>query len=191
MSFQRITISGSMRSSRNSAASASRKTRSPSSSSDFSSTSALLDPGHPLQVRAREGELLDRLHDDRALLHRVLRRQLDAVEAEQVGCLLEVVDDVVDLGREEVDVLAVERGQVLGVEERDQLAHDRVAGGLGRLHLLLRDAGVGVLAETAFDQARDLERVFAGRREEGEELGGAWGQGDLHAGGRLTHWRHL
>ena len=41
---------------------------------------------------------------------------LDAVEAEQVGRLLEVVDDVVDLGRELVDVLAVERRQVLRVE---------------------------------------------------------------------------
>ena len=172
MSFQRITISGSMRSSRKSAASASRKTRSPSSSSDFSSTSVCLDPAHPLQVGAGERELLDRLHDDRALLHRVPRRQLDAVEAEQVGRLLEVVDDVVDLGREEVDVLAVERGQVLGVEERDQLAHDRVARRLGRLHLLLRDAGVRVLAETALDEARDLEGVFARRGEEGEELGG-------------------
>ena len=163
MSFQRITISGSMRSSRNSDASASRRTRSPWSSSDFSSTSACWTPRHPLQVRARDRELLDRLDDDRALLDRVPRRQLDAVEAEQVGRLLEVVDDVVDLGREHVDVLAVERRQVLGVEERDQVARDRVARGLGRLHLLLRHTRVRVLAEAALDEARDLERVLTRR----------------------------
>ena len=117
MSFQRITINGSMRSSRKSEASASRRTRSPWSSSDFSSTRAFWTPLHPLQVVARRGELLDGLDDDRALLDSVAGRHLDAVEAEQVGRLLEVVDDIVDLGCELVDVLAVERGQILGVEQ--------------------------------------------------------------------------
>ena len=60
---------------------------------------------------------------------------LDPVEPEQVADLLDVVDDVVELGRELVDVLAVERRHVLRVEERDQLACDLVAGRLGRLHV--------------------------------------------------------
>ena len=111
-------------------------------------------------------ELLARADDDRALLDGVARRHLDAVEAEQVGRLLEVVDDVVDLGREQVDVLAVERRDVLRVEERDEVARDRVAGRLDRLDLLLRDAGVRVLAEAALDEPRDLERVLAGLAEE-------------------------
>ena len=60
--------------------------------------------------------------------------------------------------------------QVLGVEEHDQIAGDVVARCLGRLHLLLRDAGVRVLAEAALDEPRDLERVFARAREEDEEF---------------------
>ena len=98
--------------------------------------------------------------------HGVPRRQLDPVEAEEVGGLLEVVDDVVDLGRELEDVLAVEGRDVLRVEERDQLARDRVAVRLLRLHLLLRDARVRMLAEAALDEARGLERVLAGAGEQ-------------------------
>ena len=44
--------------------------------------------------------------------------------------------------------------------------------GLLRLHLLLRDAGVRMLAETPLDESRDLECVLAGLAEEREELGG-------------------
>ena len=45
-----------------------------------------------------------------------------------------------------------------------------VARGLGRLHLLLRDPRVRVLAEATVDEPRDLERVLAGAGEEHEEL---------------------
>ena len=136
-------------------------------------------------------ELLHRLDDDRALLDGMARRHLDAVEAEQVGGLLEVVDDVVDLGRELVDVLAVERRQVLRVEQDDEIAGDAVARRLGRLHLLLRDAGVRMLAEAALDEARDLERVLARAREEHEEFGRPGGEGDLHRTRTLTNGRHV
>ena len=108
--------------------------------------------------------------DEPGLLDGVLRRQLDAVEAEQVGGLLELVDDVVDLDREHVDVVAVERRQVLRVEQLDEIVRDAVADGLRRLHLLLRDARVRVLTEAAVDEPRDLERVLAGLGEEHEEL---------------------
>ncbi len=118
-------------------------------------------------------------------------RHLDAVEAEQVGCLFEVVDHVVDLGRELVDVLAVERRQVLRVEQDDEVAGDRVACRLGRLHLLLGDAGVRMLAKAALDEVRHLEGVLARAREEHEEFGRLGGEGDLHGRRTLTNWRHV
>src|ERR1044072_8102006 len=102
-SFQRITISGSIRSSRKSAAIASWTTRSPSSSSRFSSTSGSWVPPRAFtraSAAARGGRL-----------------PLDPVEPEQVADFLDVVDDVVELRRELVDVLAVERGHVLRVQE--------------------------------------------------------------------------
>ena len=120
--------------------------------------------------------------DDRALLHGVARGQLDPVEAEEVGGLLQVVDDVVDLGRELEDVLAVEGRDVLRVEERDQLARDRVAVRLLRLHLLLRDARVRMFAEASLDETRGLERVLAGAGEQVEELLGARRESDLMGG---------
>ena len=115
---------------------------------------------------------------------RVTRRELDPVEAEQVRGLLEVVDDVVDLGGQQVDVLTIERRQVLGVEQRDQIAGDRVSLGLGGLHLLLRHARVRVLLEAAIDEPGYLERVHARLREEGVELARPRGQGEAHGGAR-------
>ena len=100
----------------------------------------------------------------------MLRRQVDPVEAEQVGGLLELVDHVVDLDREHEDVVAVEGRQVLGVEELDEIARDPVALRLGGFDLLLGDARVRVLTEAAIDEPRDLERVLAGLGEEHEEL---------------------
>ena len=126
------------------------------------------------------GELLAGPDDDRALLYGVPCGQLDSVEAEHVRGLLEVVDDVVDLGRELEDVLAVEGGDVLRVEEGDQLARDHVAGLFLRLHLLLRNARVRVLTEAALDEPRGLEGVLAGPGEELEELLGTRGEADLH-----------
>ena len=161
MSFQRMTISGSIRSSRNSEASASRRIWSPSSSSLLELDERLLHAAHALEVLARDRELLAGADDDRALLHGVARGKLDAVQAEEIRGLLQVVDHVVDLGRELEDVLAVEGRDVLRVEERDQLARDCVAVRLLCLHLLLRDARVRMLAEAALDEARGLERVLA------------------------------
>jgi hypothetical protein len=48
----------------------------------------------------------------------------DAVQHDQVGCGLHAVHAVVELGRQTVDVLAVERGDERGVH----LEHDRVGG---------------------------------------------------------------
>jgi hypothetical protein len=81
----------------------------------FDLDEGILDAPHPFQVVAGDGELLAGLDDDPALLDRVARRHLDAVEAEESRRLLEVVDDIVDLGREEVDVFPVEGRDVLRV----------------------------------------------------------------------------
>ena len=62
-----------------------------------------------------------------------------------------------------IDVVAVERRQVLRVEQGDELACDRVALRLLRLDLLLRDPRVRVLAEAPLDEARNLERVLRRR----------------------------
>ena len=70
-----------------------------------------------------------------------------------------------------VDVLAVERRDVLRVQELDQVARDRVALVLSRLHLSLDDRRVRVLAEAPFDQPRGFERVRARLREQVVELG--------------------
>ena len=51
-----------------------------------------------------------------------LHRTADLVEREEVGRVLDEVDDVVDRLRELVDVLPVERGDVLRVQELDDLA---------------------------------------------------------------------
>jgi hypothetical protein len=53
--------------------------------------------------------MADRCREDPRLLDGLTGRRLDAVELEQVGRLLDVVDDVVDRRREREDVLAVER----------------------------------------------------------------------------------
>ena len=118
-------------------------------------------------------------------------QRLDAVEAEQVRCLLEVVDDIVDLGRELVDVLAVEWRQVLRVEELDQVARDLIARGFGRFDLILRHAGVGMLVEPPLDESRDVEGVSPGPGEEDVELGGAGCELDLHVAGRTLIDRGL
>ena len=140
----------------------------------------LLDAAETLEPRQRDRQLLDRLDEDAALLDGVPRRRLDAVELEQVADLLDVVDDVVELGRELVDVLAVERRHVLRVQQRDQLARDLVAGRLGRLHVRLGDRGVGVLAEACLGLPGSLERVRAGAGEEVVELGRTGDEAQAH-----------
>ena len=66
---------------------------------------------------------------------RLLHRRLDLVEAEVVGDLLGVVDDVVERGGQRVDVLAVDRGDEGLVEAPDDVVGDPVA-------LLLADQDV-------------------------------------------------
>jgi hypothetical protein len=58
------------------------------------------------------GKVLGGLDEEPALLERLLHRTVDFVEREEVGRVLDEVDDVVDRLRELVDVLPVERGDV-------------------------------------------------------------------------------
>jgi hypothetical protein len=119
-----------------------------------------------LQRSERVAEMLDRADEDVALLERVAGRLLDAVEPEQVARLLDVVDDVVERGREFVDVRAVERGDVLRVEQLDQVVRDRVAGRLAGLDVRLGDGRVRILAETQLGPGCGLQGVRAGAGEE-------------------------
>ena len=66
----------------------------------------------------------------------------------------------------------------------DQIAGDLVPRRLGGLDLLLRDAGVRMLAEAPLDEPRHLEGVLARSREQHEELRRPRCQGDLHRGAR-------
>ena len=126
MSFQRITIIGSIPRS-NSEASASRTMRSPSFSSRLISTVKWrMSPN----VRSRGIALLTSRHglveDPRQLL-RLLHRRLDPVEPEEVGDLLDEVDDVVERRGERVDVLAVDRRDERRVQALDDVVRDPVA----------------------------------------------------------------
>ena len=142
----------------------------------------LLDPLEPLQPRQQDRELLGRLDEDPALLDGVLRGRLDPVEPEQVADLLDVVDDVVELGRELVDVLPVERRHVLGVQQRHQLERELIARGLDRLDVRLCDRGVRIFAEADLGAACGLERVFARPGEEVVELGRPGDEAQAHGG---------
>jgi hypothetical protein len=65
--------------------------------------------------------------EDAALRDRLLHRRLDLVDVQQVGCFVDVVDDVVNGAREAVDVLAVEGCDVLRVEQLERLARVAIA----------------------------------------------------------------
>ena len=49
-----------------------------------------------------------------------------------------------------------------------------VARRLGRLHLLLRDAGVRMLAEPPLDELRHFERVLAGASRTARRIRSSW-----------------
>ena len=132
------------------------------------------------QIGEGARQVLDGGDEDAALLERLLRRRLHAVELEQVAGLVDVVDDVVDRARQLVDVLAVERRDVLRVQELDQLVRQPIALVLPLLHILLRNIGVRELAEPLLDEARRLERVRPCPGEEVVELARARNQSQAH-----------
>ena len=96
----------------------------------------------------------------------------DFVEPEQVGGVLDVVDDVVDRLGELVDVLAVERGDVLGVQELDDLPGQVVAVVLELLDVGLADVVLGIGLGTGASALRAVASTFSPRCEQVVELGG-------------------
>jgi uncharacterized protein YjeT (DUF2065 family) len=117
--------------------------------------------------------VLDGCDEDAALLDRLPSRRLDAVELEQVRRLFDVVDDVVERGGERVDVLPVERRDVLRVQQLDQLVRQAVALVLEGFYLVMANGAARKVAEALLDAPRGLQRVVAGLTEEGVELGGS------------------
>src|SRR3954471_20906157 len=122
------------------------------------------------QPRHRLGDLARGLHQHVGEPLRLLERRLDLVEAEVVGDLFRVVDDVVQGARQRVDVLAVDRRDEHLVEAADDVVRDAVA-------LLLADQDVageggvlGVAAQHLVEQVGGAQDVAGGLLEEVEEL---------------------
>ena len=123
-------------------------------------------------------ELLGRRDEQTALLERVLRRPLDAVEAEELARVLDRVDHVVDRTGEREEVVAVEGRDVLRVDQADQFARHAVALVLELLDLVLAHRGARELAETDLRLPRDLERRRGRAREQHVELVRPRAEGD-------------
>src|SRR6476659_4184865 len=132
-------------------------------------------PPQGLQLREQLRELLRRLDEQPGELERLLRRRLDAVEAEQ----LRRVRDVVDREGERDQVVTVEGGLEEGVRHRDQLRDDTVGLVLELLDVVLRRAR-RPLPEALVDCAHDCERRLACRRDLRVQLAAAATETDPH-----------
>src|SRR3954447_1319753 len=131
------------------------------------------EAAHP---RHRLDDLRGDLHEDVGEALGLLHRRLDPVEAEVVGDLLGVVDDVVQRGRQREDVLAVDRRHERLVQALDDVVRDPVA-------LLLADQDVpgelgvvGPPGEHLVEQVRGPGDVAGLLLEEVEELSVAGGE---------------
>src|SRR5215217_444992 len=126
------------------------------------------------QARHGRRDLPRGLVQDARQLLRLLHRRLDPVQREEVGDLLDEVDDVVHPGGERVDVLAVDRGDERRVEALDDVVRDPVALLLAHEHVAAELAVVGPLVEHALEQRCRADDVVAGFLEQVEELALAW-----------------
>jgi hypothetical protein len=123
----------------------------------------------PAQVLEQPVELLTGLDQDLSQRLRLVHRRLDAVQAHEIRDFLDVVHDVVELGRERVDVLAVDRRDEGRVETLDDVVGDPVALLLG-----LEDVGrearfVGPALEKVAQELRRPKRVLPFFGEQIEE----------------------
>src|SRR4051794_33938391 len=114
------------------------------------------------QTRDRPGDGARRFVQDARHLGRLVHRRLDPVQRQEVGRLLDEVDDVIERGRQGVDVLAFDRRDERRVQPLDDVVGDPVA------LLLAHD-----------DVARELGVVGPGREHPLEQVGGA---DDVRAG---------
>src|SRR4051812_25010352 len=122
------------------------------------------------QLRHRLGDLAGGLVEHVGELLRLLERGLDLVEAEVVGDLLRVVDDVVERGGERVYVLAVDRRDEQLVEAADDVVCDPVALLLADKDVA-REVGVlGVAAQHLVEQVGCAQDVARRLLEQVEEL---------------------
>src|SRR3954454_23049367 len=122
------------------------------------------------QPRHRLLDLARGLQQDVRHPLRLLHRRLDLVEPQVVGDLVDEVDDVVQVGRELEDVLAVDRRD----ERRVQLVVDVVGDPVALLladHDVAREVGaVGEVGEHLVEQVRAARDVARRLLEQVEEL---------------------
>src|SRR5829696_2645431 len=97
-------------------------------------------------------------------------RRLDLVEPEVVGNLLGVVHDVVERGRQRVDVLTVNRRDEHLIEPLDDVVRDPVAVLLADQDLPRELVALGVLLEQFLEQPGRAQDVPAGLLKQVEEL---------------------
>ncbi len=126
-------------------------------------------PGNNAPHAERTAELLAALHQDVGHFLRLLHRRLDPVQPQEIGDLLDVVDDVVELGGEVVDVLAVERGDERRLHSLDDVVGDPVALLLGLEDVAREPTVVGPLVEHLLEQPCGAQGVFPRLDEEVEE----------------------
>ena len=168
MSFQRITTIGSIPL-ENSEATASREILSPSFSSRWISIQYLSRSVNSRRWSRPLGQLLAGRHQDLRQSARLLHRRLDLVEAEEVGSLLGEVDDVVHLGREPVDVFAIDRGDEGLIEPLDDVVGDPVTLLLGLQHVAGKSGLVGPDPHHLVEELGSANRVLPGLAEKVEE----------------------
>src|SRR3954466_1002319 len=122
------------------------------------------------QARHRLLDLARRLQQDVRHPLRLLHRGLDLVEAQVVGDLVDQVDDVVHVGRELEDVLAVDRRD----ERRVQLVMDVVGDPVALLladHDVARDVGsLREVSEHLIEEVGAANDVLGRLLEQVEEL---------------------
>ena len=128
--------------------------------------------GAAAQAAQRRRDLLGAADQHHGDLLGLLHRRLDAVEAELVGRLLGVVDDVVERAGERVHVGRVERGPPLPVAGQpvQDVVGDAVALLLAEQDLARQRGLLGVVREQVAQQQRNALDVARGLLEQGQQL---------------------
>src|SRR4051794_2616833 len=130
----------------------------------------VVDVAQGTQPRDRVADRPRGLRQDGRHPLRLLHRRLDAVQPEEVGDLLDVVDDVIHVRGEGDDVLAVEGRHERLVQPLDDVVRDAVALLLTDDHVTQHLPVIGPLQEHPLEQLRGTDGVVARLLEEIEEL---------------------
>ena len=123
------------------------------------------------QAAERLRDLLGGADEHVGELDRLLHRGLDRVQAERVGDLLGVVDDVVERGRQPVTLAGVERraDAPAARQPMDHIVGDAVALVLALAHLLRERRALGVVGQQIAQQQRRAQHVAARFLEQVEQ----------------------